>query len=277
MRLTIIFSLFLAFLTGGVFAEESAWVGGYNSRDGGLEEGTHSGSRETLYTMFQLGRLRRAVSPRYIRLLDLEKFRNGENSVVKGILFTCEGYRARNVAISGDFNNWTPSPMRRNSMGVYYYMLPVREIENGERIFQYKYKFLVDGIWKHDATNQNHSDDGLGGSISEFHLNQEDVNRLISVRVLRDSKPSAEKLVEFAIFLPQVENLSLVGTFNNWNPEHDLLIRGNDGIFRLRLRLRPGEYVYKFIADGRWVLDPFNPESRFHRGLEELCSYLNLQ
>lgn len=124
--------------------------------------------------------------------------------------------------------------------------------------------------------NKNYVDDGLGGVISEFNLDREDINRLATVRVLSEGRRMNERLVEFAIYLPDVENLSLVGNFNDWNPEHDLLVKGQDGIFRLRLRLRPGEYVYKYIADGRWVLDPYNPETRFHETLDELCSYIKL-
>jgi hypothetical protein len=43
------------------------------------------------------------------------------------------------------------------------------------------------------------------------------------------------------------------------------------------LRLRPGGYVYKYVADGKWMLDKFNEETRYHRGIGELCSFLELK
>ncbi|MCB1327250.1 MAG: carbohydrate-binding module 48 [Spirochaetales bacterium] len=255
-------------------ARENDWVGGYNSTEAGLEESLNTGREERVYTEQQLEQLRRAVSPRYVRVLRFGHERGGVQDLVKGLLFSYEGYRARSVAIAGDFNNWVPGLMRRNQMGVYYYILPVREIEGGEMIDVYRYKFLVDGIWQADPTNRTREDDGLGGYISVFHLLEHDVDRLATVRIIRERQVSPERLVEFAIYLPDVENLALVGDFNNWNPEHDLMQKGPDGIFRLRRRLRPGEYIYKFVADGKWILDRFNHETRFNQEIHELCSHL---
>ena len=53
--------------------------------------------------------------------------------------------------------------------------------------------------------------------------------------------------------------------------------KGRDGIFRLRLRLRPGGYAYKYVADGKWMLDRFNENARYHQGIGELCSFLDLK
>jgi len=269
---SLFFAIIFILPLSGMLNGETGWIGSYNSQSAGLEDSQEA----RVYTTFQLSRLRRAVTPRYVRILDEDLLAAGTNPMQRGILFTCEGYRSREVFLSGDFNNWGRLRMNRNSMGVYYVVLPVREIESGRRIYRYHYKFVVDGIWKHDPMNKNYVDDGLGGVISEFNLDREDINRLATVRVLSEGRRMNERLVEFAIYLPDVENLSLVGNFNDWNPEHDLLVKGQDGIFRLRLRLRPGEYVYKYIADGRWVLDPYNPETRFHETLDELCSYIKL-
>lgn len=248
----------------------------YNSLDAGLEESQDSGRREQVYSLENLERLRRSVSPRYVRVMDWRNYKRNGKMMVRGILFTYQGYRSRRVFLAGDFSNWKLIPMRRNPRGVFYHILPVREIERGERLKNYRYKFLVDGIWNHDPSHPNTRADGLGGSLSLFHLEREDVPRQITVRVLKEDLPREDKLVEFAIYLPEVENLSIVGNFNHWNPEHDLLVKGEDGIFRLRLRLKPGEYVYKYVADGRWMVDPFNPDTRYDRKIDELCSFLNL-
>lgn len=254
------------------------WVGGYNSAEAGLEDALDTGRRKRVYSLHNIETLRRAVRPRYVRIVNSRHYAQGSRQYLeKGILFTFASYRSRKVYLSGDFNNWGLIPMRRNRMGVYYHVLPVREIEKGETIEKYRYKFQIDGIWAHDPSHPNRVDDGLGGYISEYLLDDMDVDRQISVRVLKELKRGEERLVEFAIYLPGVENLSLVGDFNNWNPEHDLMSKGTDGIFRLRLRLRPGEYVYKYVADGKWMLDKYNENARFHQGIGELCSHLDLK
>ncbi len=265
------------------------WVGGYNSRQAGLEDGP---GEARVYKLSHLRRLRRAVPPRYVRVVDWRHYGMTGKTLNKGILFTYRDYRARMVYLSGNFNNWSLLPMYRNSFGVFYYILPIREVERGVRFnssdFTYKYKFRVDGIWVHDPSNKLRVDDGLGGYMSEFRPRGEDINRRISVRVLKEKTRRDERLVEFAVYLPNVKNLSLVGNFNNWNPEHDFLVKGKDGIFRLRLRLKPGKYVYKYIADGRWILDRYNSQTRHKRvrfneytgkyeGFGELCSFINVE
>ncbi len=249
------------------------WAGGYSSADGNLEQG---GREQRIYTLIQLERLRRAITPRYIRVLDWREYGKSHEMIREGILFTYAGYRAGEVYLAGDFNNWERIPMIRNEKGVYFYVLPLRELESGKRVELYRYKFMVDGVWMSDPNNRNRSDDGLGGDLSLYRLEDAFQERQVTVRILKESQRQEERLVEFAIYLPRVENLSLVGNFNHWNPEHDFLEKGEDGIFRLRLRLKPGEYVYKYVADGRWILDQFNPNTRFHREIEELCSYLRV-
>ncbi len=273
----------LAVLAPGLYAGLGAearmddWSGGYNSREAGLEDAAQTGRDERVYSLQQLETLRRAVAPRYVRVVNYRQYPSTRRYLEKGVLFTYYGYRSRRVMLAGDFNNWTPIPMHRNSMGVYYWILPVREVEGGRIVDTYKYKFVVDGIWTHDPTHQNFTDDGLGGYVSSYYLDRPDVNRQATVRVIRETRPAAERLVEFAIYQPNVENLSLVGDFNNWNPEHDVMTRGEDGIFRLRLRLRPGQYLYKYVADGRWILDSFNEDARYHNGIRELASFLDLK
>ncbi|HKQ52264.1 MAG TPA: glycogen-binding domain-containing protein, partial [Pyrinomonadaceae bacterium] len=54
--------------------------------------------------------------------------------------------------------------------------------------------------------------------------------------------------------------VTLAGTFNNW--DQSLVVCGREGnAWVCRLDLEPGEYAYKFIVDGNWVLDPDNPNT----------------
>ena len=272
-------ALFLLLVGGGVpfsvLSGEATGVSGrtagYNSRDAGLEE-PGNGRKERVYTLDQLENLHYAVQPVPVKVLDWSDG-DYQSSLKKGILVTREAYRAKRVSIAGNFNNWRPHSMKRGNRGVYYYIIPFRKMEGGKLARKYAYKFLVDGIWESDPVNKNRVSDGLGDYLSVFRLRVVDVDHQITIHRIKEVRPTEERLVEFAIYLPDVENLSLVGNFNNWNPEHDFLMKGDDGIFRLRKKLPPGKYLYKYVADGKWILDTYNPDTRYYQDIGELCSY----
>ena len=56
-------------------------------------------------------------------------------------------------------------------------------------------------------------------------------------------------------------NVYLAGSMNNYNssdPQYKLTNQGN-GLFSITKELEPGDYVYKYVVDGNWVSDPYNP------------------
>lgn len=56
-------------------------------------------------------------------------------------------------------------------------------------------------------------------------------------------------------------NVYLAGSMNSYNAsdeQYHLTNQGN-GIFTLTANLDPGDYVYKYVVDGNWVTDPYNP------------------
>ena len=56
----------------------------------------------------------------------------------------------------------------------------------------------------------------------------------------------------------QVQSIAVVGDFNDWDPNRNLLTDVNqDGLWTTTLKLEPGRYEYMFIIDGqKWVPDP---------------------
>lgn len=52
------------------------------------------------------------------------------------------------------------------------------------------------------------------------------------------------------------KNVSLIGDFNNWqaSPMESM----GDGSFTKTITVSPGSYQYKFVIDGRYVVDPDN-------------------
>jgi len=48
----------------------------------------------------------------------------------------------------------------------------------------------------------------------------------------------------------------LAGTFSDWEPDSIPMKRSKRGIWSARLRLEPGRYEFKVIADGEWCSGP---------------------
>ena len=197
------------------------------------DEDTNNGikHRQPIYNLYQLMQLRRAVAPRYIHLFNQKQYAASTQILQKGILFTYNAPQAKQISIAGDFNNWTGVPMQRNHVGVFFHILALVERENGKKIRTYNYKFIVDGVWQHDPQNKAQNYDDTGALLSTFYLSELPIERQTSVRILHEKHKSSEQLFEFSIYLPRVKHLVLVGSFNNWNPEHDIMHKGADGYF----------------------------------------------
>ncbi len=67
--------------------------------------------------------------------------------------------------------------------------------------------------------------------------------------------------VRFAYSAPSAKSVSIAGSFNRWNPDHDRLTGPDrDGAWTIVLPLAPGRYEYRFVVNGKeWVLDPSAP------------------
>ncbi len=64
------------------------------------------------------------------------------------------------------------------------------------------------------------------------------------------------KSVEISCFAPDAQEVSIGGTFNDWDPSRTLMSKSADGTWRVMLRLPAGSYEYKFVVDGKWVCEP---------------------
>lgn len=78
---------------------------------------------------------------------------------------------------------------------------------------------------------------------------------------LVETVESLAKEVRFEIDAPNAKDIYIVGDFNHWKLEDgNKLSRVQDGKWEKRLGLSPGQYKYKFVVDGEWVLDSKNSE-----------------
>ncbi|WP_299229072.1 hypothetical protein [uncultured Psychroserpens sp.] len=149
------------------------------------------------------------------------------------VRFRLRGFEgASKVIVAGTFNKWNE------------HLFKMYKIENGWELKlqvkpgEYEYRFIVDGRWMEDPTNP----DKVLNEFGEY-------NSFISVG----------KYVTFLLKGFQDANtIVLTGSFNDWN-EHELkMSKTNNGYWKLGLSLSPGKHHYKFIVDGKWILDPEN-------------------
>ncbi len=208
--------------------------------------------------------LKEADAPREMKVVRVD---NEKNKMVleNGILITYKNREARQVKISGDFTAWKTLKMERSDNGVWYCFIT----SLADRAVN-RYKFLVDGIWIPDPKNFVREDDGMGSYSSIIQTGPLGEGTRLTYRIIDRT------LVEFRVFKPRARIISLVGDFNSWNPENDMLEKGSDGVWRLKKRLYRGTYRYTFIIDGRWTADLYNEKSASDDN-GKICSLLKIE
>lgn len=195
------------------------------------------------------------------------------HEVEEGILFQYEAPAARMVNLAGNFNNWggtqgggrfdpTVDPMGdEDGDGIWTIVKPLPP-------GRYQYKFVIDnGVrWELDPSNPNTGEEG--GFTNSLIIVPETVRYRyeivtgteISGTYKRSERQSEqEKEIEFVFDAPYAQQVYLAGEFNSWSPTATLMEKGNDGIWRVKIKLKPGRYEYKFVIDGVWMEDPTNP------------------
>lgn len=57
-------------------------------------------------------------------------------------------------------------------------------------------------------------------------------------------------------------SVSIAGRFNGWSPTATpLRDPDGDGVWTAEIAAEPGQWPYKFVVDGNWILDPANPDT----------------
>jgi hypothetical protein len=162
-----------------------------------------------------------------------EKTEDKSSIVAKGDehLFRLNGFNtAKKVMLAGTFNNWKPNElaMKKASDG---WQLAVKLAPGN-----YEYKFIVDGRWMYDNSNPYITGQGdLTNSCLAFKANY------------------VFKLNAY----PKAKNVYVTGSFNDWN-EPGYRMTKVDGVWTFPIYLAKGKQLYKFIIDGKWILDPAN-------------------
>lgn len=65
-----------------------------------------------------------------------------------------------------------------------------------------------------------------------------------------------KKQAKFRLKAPEAKEVTLCGSFNNWETHACPLRQDKKGIWKTHLLLTPGVYEYRFLVDGQWQNDP---------------------
>jgi hypothetical protein len=185
--------------------------------------------------------------------LDEHDPHGNDNSVYykPNVAFNLAGHTDNKDAfLTGSFNGWNPGelPMQRTPNG---WTIPLYLADG-----TYTYKFVVDGKWIEDPANNHRAPDGHRGFNSVFRLGSP---HLFTLKGYNTAK-----------------TVMLAGSFSNWRTDEWYMHKTTDG-WELSYTLGPGNYEYRFIADGKWIDDPANPLFVYNRTSHVSNAFLIIQ
>lgn len=61
--------------------------------------------------------------------------------------------------------------------------------------------------------------------------------------------------VEFRFYRPKAKQVYLAGDFNEWDQVLHPMMRTPEGYWLARMHLPPGEFSFRYCADGEWFSD----------------------
>jgi len=152
------------------------------------------------------------------------------------------------VVVAGEFNNWSLKKWRMIKISENSYELR-KKIEDFTDEFSWEFKFVINNYYwaepSKDIVNISRATKN-GKKLNVYNLN-------FTTAYVDENGNATFKLKGFK----NAHNVILSGTFNKWNEDYFNMVPTDDG-WELTLQLKPGEYEYKFIVDGKWMEDPSN-------------------
>ena len=61
--------------------------------------------------------------------------------------------------------------------------------------------------------------------------------------------------VEFRFFRPNAANVAVAGDFTGWKEQAITMRHEGNGWWSASINLQPGEYRFRYVADGKWFTD----------------------
>ncbi len=152
---------------------------------------------------------------------------------------------------------------KRNAQGLFVLSLALPERES-----ELRYRIVVDGLWTIDPYAKTVLDPH-GISVSSIKLPLSSMAPPPGVKLLPDGS------MQFVYNGAPSSSVSLVGDFNRWDPYLMPMMESpvHPGVYSITLFLSPEFHLYRFVVDGREIVDPEN-EMRQTNGWGEQVSRL---
>jgi len=151
---------------------------------------------------------------------------NDFNSVIRignPYIFKLDGFaNAKNVVLKGSFNNWQDNQLFMTKTATGWQFAYALGPGN------YEYRLSIDG-------------ETLADSVTKDNF------------VLVISPNFTFRLKGF----DNAKTVCVSGDFNNWNPK-SFQMKKVDDVWVFPVHLNKGKHRYKFVVDGKWILDPGN-------------------
>ena len=157
----------------------------------------------------------------------------------------------KEVIVSGQFNNWTRDKWKMKKIGINTFELR-KKISDFTNEFSWEFKFLINGkYWAEpndNIANIAPAKTPSGSPLNVYNLKfytayqNEDGNACFKLY----GHKNAKKVI-------------LAGSFNKWDENLFAMNKVENG-WEITLEIKPGSYQYRFIVDGNWIEDPYNPD-----------------
>jgi len=158
------------------------------------------------------------------------------------------------VLVSGEFNNWTTKSWRMAKVDESKYELR-KKLKDFNDKFTWEFKFVINNMYwaepsKYEINSVPVKENGHDLRAYNLRMFTAYPNKDGNLTFTLDGFEDARKVV-------------LSGTFNLWDEKAFQMFKTETG-WELSLNIKPGEYEYKFIVDGKWIHDPNNLEKRMN-------------
>ena len=171
------------------------------------------------------------------------------------------------VSLAFEHENYTKfHAFEKNQFGVFILSLPLPEIDK-----PLHYRLIVDGLWTTDPMAELETD-LRGIQVSRVLFSRSSSKLIAGASILPNGK------IQFVYRGKPGAQVSLIGDFNSWDP---FLIPMPEspaypGLYTTALLLPSDFRYYRFVVDGREIVDPANP-SMAHNPWGEQASLLPKQ
>lgn len=165
----------------------------------------------------------------------------------------------RFVGVAFDYESYsTIHPFVINESGIFIY---TTDIPDKQKI---NYRLIVDSLWMADPLCPDNIKDEFNIEVSQLFIDEAPF-----VKVKGPMREESGK-TSFSIRSTPDSTVSIVGTFNGWDPYMTPLRESSTGVFTTDMKLRDGTYFYYFIVDGKKAMDPMNFNRAVNREGEEV-------